>query len=196
MSEPINWKSYSKRLKKASAVITKIDTQKKQLEKSRDKLEDDEFDSEQSLSVATEALTIVQQLTETLQNQAQAKIAGVVTQCLRVFGNYSFRIEYEAKRGSTAATFVLTRDGVDIDPMDCGGGIIDVIAFALRVSVLMARKPLAQQILILDEPFKFVSANFRDDVARVIETLSDQLNVQFIIVTHIPELMIGKVVEL
>lgn len=196
MSEPQAWKSYSRRLKKLSAIVNEIKSEKKHAQKGIEQAEDDRFDAEQSLSVATEALTIVQELTSSMQNHAQAKIAGVVTQCLRVFGDYSFRIEFDSKRGSTAATFILTKGGDEVDPMECGGGIIDVIAFALRVAVMMARKPLVRQTLILDEPFKFVSANFRDDIAKVVETLSEQLNVQFVIVTHIPELMIGKVIEL
>lgn len=161
-----------------------------------DQAENEIAEAHRELIDYEKAQAIIQELAATLQNHAQQKIAGVVSQCLKVFGDYQFRIDFEPKRGSTAATFMLSKDGIDIDPMDSGGGHIDVIAFALRVAVLMARKPAAQPILFLDEPFKFVSANYRPIVGDLLEKLSDELDVQFVIVTHIPELMRGKVVEL
>jgi DNA repair exonuclease SbcCD ATPase subunit len=51
-------------------------------------------------------------------------------------------------------------------------------------------------ILILDEPFKFVSAGNLARVRQLLESLSEEMNIQILMVTHLDELKIGKVIEL
>lgn len=187
---------YYKRLKKAQREVQTRKDKRAFIREQLEACEDQLADLSRSIVDYKQAGQVIDAIALELQNTAQAKISAVVSNCLRVFGDYSFRIEFAAKRKSTAATFILSKDGMDIDPMDCGGGVIDVIAFALRVSVLMARKPQARPILFLDEPFKFVSANYRPIVGDLMEELANELEIQFVIVTHIPELMRGKVVSL
>jgi len=49
---------------------------------------------------------------------------------------------------------------------------------------------------VLDEPFKNLSTEYRDAVCRLLEELSKKLNIQFLIVTHIPDFEVGKVIRL
>lgn len=146
-----------------------------------------------------EAQKTLQMIAQGVQQQAHERIAGVVTKCLAsVFDEpYQFRISFEQKRGRTEARLEFVRDGRVQDPLTAsGGGAIDVAAFALRLSCLLLAKPPLRRVLVLDEPFKFVSAEYRSRVRLMLDSLSKELKVQFIMVTHIPELKTGNVIEL
>ena len=77
-----------------------------------------------------------------------------------------------------------------------GGGVVDVAAFALRLSCIVLHKPVLRRIILLDEPFKFVSEQYRENIKTMLETLAKDFNVQFIMVTHIEELIIGNIIKL
>ena len=186
---------FSKRWRRLSGAIKAKTERRKYLLARQEELEDSIADNNRERSAFIKAGEVVGGIENTLQEIAQARISNVVSKSLKVFGDYEFRISFASKRGGTAATFILIKEGIEVDPMDCGGGVIDVIAFALRLSVLMARKPKARPILFLDEPFKFVSENYRSAVGDMLEQLSEALDFQFIIVTHIPELFRGNIIE-
>lgn len=148
---------------------------------------------------AKEAQEILQHISQAVQQRAHQKICEVVSSCLStVFDNpYEFHIVFERKRGRTEASLRFRRNGLDVDPMSSsGGGMIDVAAFALRVACLMLHRPKLSKVVILDEPFKFVSEQYRDNVRRMLESLSEDLKVQIIQVTHIDELKTGEIIEL
>lgn len=156
--------------------------------------------AEDNLTDAQEAQIIIQQIAQGIQEKAHKRIAGVVSSCLAaVFPEdpYTFHIEFDRKRGKTDARLLLKRDGHVVDPMtSTGGGVIDVAAFALRVSCLVLARPALRKVLVMDEPMKFVSADHRDRVRDMIEKLSEDFNVQFIMVTHCDELVCGNVIRL
>lgn len=146
-----------------------------------------------------EALSIAQNVAQEVQEQAHKKIADIVTRSLKaVFDDaYTFKIQFEQKRGRTEANLLFERDGLNVDPMSAsGGGVIDVAAFALRLSCLMLSRPGLRRLLVMDEPFRFVSVNYRDRLRDLVVKLADELDVQFIIVTHAQELACGTIVEL
>ena len=50
-----------------------------------------------------------------------------------------------------------TEKGEEAHPFDCcGGGVWDVISFALRCACLVLEQPANTRFLVLDEPFKFI----------------------------------------
>lgn len=150
---------------------------------------------------AEEAQRIVQGVAQAVQTQAHRHIASVVTKCLcAVFGEddaYEFRINFERKRGRTEAELTFVRDGREMSPRDSsGGGAIDVASFALRLACLVLSQPSQRRLLVLDEPFKHLSRDFRPVMRELLMTLAKEMGVQFLIVTHDPALQVGKVVEL
>jgi DNA repair exonuclease SbcCD ATPase subunit len=150
---------------------------------------------------AIDAQKIVQSIAQDIQQKAHNQIAGVVSRCLQtVFDDpYEFKILFEQKRGRTEAVLTFQRDGLVItDPRNgCGGGAVDVASFALQLACLILKKPAVRKVMFLDEPFKGVhSVRYRNNVRKLLEGLSKDFNIQFIIVTQVPELKIGKVVEL
>lgn len=162
--------------------------------------EQDALDAcEGSIAALREATAISQEITKQLQQQAHTAIATTVSRCLgAVFDEpYEFKIRFESKRGRTEAQLVFCRDGETIDPMTAaGGGVVDVAAFALRVSTLFLQKPAVRKLLILDEPFRFVSAEYLPRVAALLEMLSVEMELQIVLVTHVDELRIGEVIEI
>lgn len=154
---------------------------------------------QQELDDTLEAQRIVQAVAQSLQQKAHHQIAGLVSRCLAaVFDKpYQFKIHFESKRGKTEARFVFARGGREVDPLTAsGGGCVDVAAFALRLSALLLSRPPVRRVLVLDEPFRFVSKKYRHPLRTLLEQLAKELKVQFLIVTHIDELTIGTIIEL
>lgn len=146
-----------------------------------------------------QAQAIIQEATAFVQQQVHHQIADVVTRCLEaVFEEpYTFNIRFESKRGRTEASLILERDGLEVDPMTAaGGGVVDVVAFALRLACLSIAHPPVRPLLVLDEPFKFVSAQYLPRVRLLLETLSKEMGVQIVMVTHLGALRTGTIVEL
>lgn len=148
------------------------------------------------------AKEIVQAISMDCQQQCQTRIAYVVTRCLEaVFGKDSMRFSllFEQKRGQTEVRgVVLDPQGHQLDPINsCGGGVLDVAAFGLRLACMMLMRPRPARVLVLDEPFKFVSSSYRPAIVQLLQELSQEMGVQIIMVTHLPELMaIGHQVEI
>ncbi len=151
------------------------------------------------LGGAEEAQKILQVVAQSIQQRAHEQIASVVTKCLEaVFDDpYEFRIIFEQKRGRTEARLAFFRGTNEIDdPLDgSGGGVVDVAAFALRLACLVLARPPLRRVLILDEPFKWVSEEYRPRVVALLHQLAEELDVQFILVTHIPEFQTGTIIH-
>lgn len=162
----------------------------------------------ESLAIAEERVACVQQAQEIVQTVAQAveqqvhaRIAEVVSRCLRaVFDDpYEFRVEFDRRRGRTEARLVLVRDGIALDdPLnEVGGGVVDVAALALRIACLLLCRPACRRLLVLDEPFR----NIRGDENRrrtreLLLGLANDLGMQIILNTDIPAYRLGTVLEL
>ena len=160
---------------------------------------DNQTKAQQQLHHAQQAQEIIQVLAEAVQQRVHQQISEVVSSCLNVVFDdpYEFKIVFERKRGRTEANLRFVRRNLDVDPMSAsGGGAVDVAAFALRVACLILHRPRLSRIIVLDEPFKFVSAEYRPKVRAMLEQLSKKMEVQIIMVTHIEDLVIGKVIQL
>lgn len=149
-----------------------------------------------------EAQTITQHVAEGVQQQAHARISKVVSSCLEtVFDGeerYGFKIRFERKRGKTDAVLILIKDGHEVDdPMEAdSGGALDVASFALRLSSIVLSKPRLRKFIAMDEPFKFVSPIYRNNVKLMLEGLAKDFGFQLIMVTHIKEIETGRVLRL
>jgi len=156
-------------------------------------------DSTVNLTDAEDAQELLQHSAALIQQLAHQKIASIVSRCLSVIFDepYEFKIDFERKRGRTEASLRFVRDGIAIDPVSaCGGGVVDVAAFALRLASLLLTRPAKRRVLVMDEPFRFLSQEYRGRMRGLLESLADEMNVQFIMVTHIDELRCGKVIEM
>lgn len=156
-------------------------------------------DADKRAASTAEALTIAQEIATTLQHTAHARIAAVVDRCLAaIFDDpYEFRIDFVRTGKRTEARLYFVRDGHPVDPMTAsGGGVVDVAAFALRVAALILSRPPRRRLMILDEPFKNLSEEYHAAARDMLLMLANDFGVQFVMVTHISELRVGKIVEL
>lgn len=147
------------------------------------------------------ALQLVISVAEAIQQRINCQISQVVTKCLRaVFGAgaYQFQILTEQKRGKTEVRFAFTREGLEVDPLTAaGGGVVDVAAFGLRLAALLLQRPARRRLLVLDEPFRFVSAEYQPAVGELLEAVASELDVQIVMCTHVVGLAdLGHVVEI
>lgn len=153
-----------------------------------------------ALEAAREAQGLLQQLAQEIQSQAHQRIASVVSRCLEaVFPDdpYEFKIEFQQARGKTEARLLFIRDGVEIDPITAaGGGVVDIASFALRLSCLCLMRPQPRKLIVMDEPFRFLSRDHLPRARAMLEELSTELGFQFIMVTHARLLQTGTILEL
>lgn len=148
---------------------------------------------------AKEAQVILQTLAQAVQQKAHAQISEVVSRCLSaVFDTpYEFAIEFKRARGRTEASLRFKRGNLNVDPLtSSGGGVVDVAAFALRAACLVLHRPRLSKVLVLDEPFRFVSVQYQEAVRQMLDTIAQDMKVQIIMVTHMDTLARGKVIEL
>lgn len=147
---------------------------------------------------ALEAQKILQAVAQTVQTSAHDKISRVVTRCLKAVGwDYEFKIHFDRKRGKTEARMVFLRQGHEVKPIEAsGGGPVDIAAFALRVACLILATPKKRRLLCLDEPYRNINGQmYRERAAKLLETLSRELQIQVILATGEKWLRIGKVID-
>jgi len=138
-----------------------------------------------------QAQKIIQIVAQQTQEEFQFHLSDMVTMALEaVFGrSYIFKVSFIIKRNKTEAEIALfTKDGDQVDPMtEVGGGVVDITAFAIRVA-LWALSP-SHPTIVLDEPFRFLSRDFQPKAGQLLHDLSEKLGLQFIMVTHNPDLV-------
>jgi len=159
-----------------------IEADKKELSKQQRRLER----YEQAREVIREVGLITQQ-------QIQFHISDITSMALEaVFPNpYKLVLEFVQRRNKTECDIYFERNRKRIDPKEAsGGGAIDIASFALRIASWSLSISKLRNTIILDEPMRFVSKEYRNDAAAMIKEISKQLGIQFIIVTHDPTLCI------
>jgi DNA repair exonuclease SbcCD ATPase subunit len=133
------------------------------------------------------ALEIVREVGLKTQQQLQYHISDITSLALEaIFDNpYALVVEFVQRRGKTECDLYFERDGEKVDPLlASGGGTVDVAAFALRIASWSMMRPRTRNVMILDEPLRFVSAKYQEKASAMIKEISEKLGIQFIIVTH------------
>ena len=134
-------------------------------------------------------------LGEEKQLKAQQTIEELVTRGLQTIFDetLSFHI-LQTVRGKTANVEFLVRttlDGREIETpvMEArGGGLAATIGFLLRLVVMLLDKGTRQEnIMLLDETFAHVSAEYLDPLRSFLRQVVDKTGVQIVMVTHQPE---------
>jgi len=140
------------------------------------------------------ARAIVQTVAKQTQEQLEYHVSELATLALAaIFDNpYSLALEFTVRRGKTEADLWLERDGERVKAMDAtGGGVVDVLSFALRAALWSLRRPRSRSVLFLDEPFKHLSATLHERAATMLQEVSQNLKLQIIGVTHSAPLIEG-----
>jgi DNA repair exonuclease SbcCD ATPase subunit len=95
----------------------------------------------------------------------------------------AFRLQVDTKRGTQWVEPRLIDGPVDAPVLDAfGGGPAAVVGFLLRL--LVCRRLGLAPVLLLDEPFSFVSAQYVEPLAKLLRELADAAGVTLVLVTH------------
>ena len=136
---------------------------------------------------AERARVILQEVARQTQKELEYRINDLVTAALvAVFPDpYSFELEFVERRNKTEADLWLRRKGERMNPLDAaGGGAVDVAAFALRVALWGIRTPRFHSVLVLDEPFRFLSRELQPKASALLKILSERMGLQILMVSH------------
>jgi len=172
-----------------------------QIEVSKEKIEE----YKKTVVDLEKAQSIIQTVAQLTQEELEYHISEIATLALEsVFENpYKLNLDFELRRNKSEADLSFSRKGSGdkIHPLSaCGGGAVDVAAFALRIAMWSLQRNKSRNTLILDEPFKNINDPTREmhkKASLMIKEISDRLNLQIIIVTLMPELIdtADKVIE-
>lgn len=143
------------------------------------------------MKLLEKAQAFLQKVAQDTQSQLRLQVEDIVNLALETcFPNeYTFQLRFNIARGKTDAelVFLSQKTGRELDPMNCaGGGVVDLTAFALRIASYALEQGI-DNVMILDEPFRFISRDLQERASEVLKTLSTKLNLQVIMVTHISE---------
>lgn len=137
-----------------------------------------------------EVQVLIQTVAKETQEQIKMHIEDVVNAAIDTCfpSEYEFSLDFEIKRGKTEAVIRLTKNGFNVDPMEAtGGGLVDIASFALRVAAWSLST--SNNILILDEPMKFLSRDLQNKAGEILQEISKELNIQIIMVSHIQDII-------
>lgn len=141
-----------------------------------------------------EAREVIKMVALRTQEHLQYHISETVTGALRaVFPDpYEFVVEFVERRGRTECDLLFKRGDMSVDPLTAaGGGAVDVAAFALRVAAWSMMRPRSRALLILDEPFRYLSADLLPRAGEMLQEVASRLGLQVLLVTHAEELVAG-----
>lgn len=146
--------------------------------------------AKKSLKAHEQANEILKQVGLQTQQQLQYHINDIATLALEsIFGEnaYKLEIEFVERRDKTECDIYFIRDGEKLDPVgESGGGAVDIASFALRIASWSMENPVSRNVIILDEPMRFLSADYQEKASLLFKKLSEKLNIQFIIITQNP----------
>ena len=145
---------------------------------------------EQSVTEHENVRLVIQKAAAEAQSKLAEQLSGIVTTALgTVFDEpYEFLVKFVERRNTTEVDLKLVRNGMELDPLNsCGHGVADICSIALRVAYLLLSDK--RSVLILDEPCRQLDTQSRDRVVELLKHIRNEFGVQFIIITHAPELV-------
>ena len=163
-----------------------------------EKLEELNKNEKQILSVSAEledslrSQKVIQKVSRDTQAQLEFRIGPPVSAALDgVFDDpYEFILRFEDRRGQSEADLTFKRNGTEYKDLmySGGGGEVDVAAWGLWIAShsLGSTRPF----LLADEPLKFLKSRnkvLEERGAMMIQETSHQLDLQVLMISHIPE---------
>lgn len=141
-----------------------------------------------------ESRAIVQIVAQKTQEKLEFRISKMVSTALAAVYDdpEEFQIEFRQFRNRTECWpwLVNPKTGHKRTPaFSAGGGALDIASFALRCAIWSIKK--TRPCLILDEPFKYVSLGLQNKCSEMVKRLTDKLNLQVIMISHLPRINIA-----
>ncbi len=133
------------------------------------------------------AAALIDKVIQIVSQNGIGKIESIVSDGMRrVFNDPTLTLVVEKKsqaRGNVYRLLVQKDGGEPYDPMNSyGGGVVNVISFLLRI-ILIKRFRLAK-LLVLDEQFNNVSAQYLPNVSAMLRTMTDNHGYTILAISH------------
>ncbi len=146
------------------------------------------------LTIRQETQAFIQTAAEITQKTLEQQLCAVVSPALAaVFIDkdpYEFVVKFVQRRNTTECDLMFDRNGEPVDPLsDAGLGPADIASVALKVSNQTSSE--TRSVLLIDEPLKNLSKSYHTLAAIMFRELSKKLNLQLIVITHVPDLREG-----
>jgi DNA repair exonuclease SbcCD ATPase subunit len=139
-----------------------------------------------SIEVDKKSVEVVKVITEKMSANGVAHIQGMVTQGLQtIFHDDTYRFEMEVLERGTAKTvefYIVDSRGVRTSLDKCGGGLIVVSSFLLRIYLIIKLKLM--RFIVLDEAFIQVSAEYTEGLMTFLHMLVKEAGFRFLWVSH------------
>lgn len=181
------------RINSARKLVDRRVTEARMIASSSKKLKDEIVLASSDVDLYNKVAITLASIGETRQADAQRSIEELVTRGIQtIFNDKSlvFKVT-QTQRGKTPEVkFSIESRGlngrtVSTSVMDSrGGGLAAVVGFLLRLVVMLLDKNIKEPVLVLDETFAHVSAEYEIPLAEFIRELIDKTNVTIIMVTH------------
>lgn len=134
-----------------------------------------------------QAQILIQRGAEDTQNQITYHINDIVTAGIQaVFGeNVTFHVNFSTSRGRSEADMYVMEGDHKINLMNGDGySLADTVSFCLKFALWALEHPSTNNVLIFDEPFKNLSAEYWESAGEMIKIISKELHIQIIMTTH------------
>jgi DNA repair exonuclease SbcCD ATPase subunit len=182
-----NFSSFSQELGRLEG---QKDLLSKQLVTSKAKVE--ELENQKILETkAVELLHLVQRST---RDRIKEAFEQTVTFALKSIyqKDYQFQLDFSQRGNLGELDFKLKAPENQgfLDIKDCtAGGSFDIISLALRFVLLQVMRPKVEGFVVLDEPTKMLSREFRANEYNFYKYIAEKLGRQLLIITHSQELI-------
>lgn len=144
-------------------------------------------DFQEESDILHEVREIFQKASILTQNYLAEHLSTIVTKAIQaVFydKDISFLVEFVERRNSTECDMYFVENNRKFSLLESRGyGMVDIASFALKVSYILLDN--SEDLLAIDEPFRNLSEDNHEEASRMIKELSTELDMQFIISTHI-----------
>jgi len=139
---------------------------------------------------AVELLSLVQVVT---RDRVKESFETIVTHALNFILNsdkYSFHLIFGRRGNLQELNFaVQTPDNPEPHSLldTSGGGVINVVAFALRVVLMEISNPKINGFMLLDESFANLSAEYQPRASEFLKEINEKFSRQVVMITHSKE---------
>ena len=136
----------------------------------------------------------VQELFQTaikiMYDNLSSKLGDIITEGISIVfpdAQCKFVIDFVERRNNVEADiFIENSNGVKCSPLfSGGGGLADFISLLLRITYIILSK--YENVLIADEPLKFVDRERIPEASLFIKKVCEDFNFQLLMISHIPE---------
>jgi DNA repair exonuclease SbcCD ATPase subunit len=101
--------------------------------------------------------------------------------------DYKFRLDFDTRGNLGEMNFQIKPPDCEdyLDLKDCtAGGSYDIVALALRFILIQVLRPKIEGFIMLDEPTKQLSKEYRENELNFYKYIADKLGRQLIVITH------------